>query len=243
MFAAIREYFARPEEPPPRRGRGRRMARLFAFEFSVVLLGVLAAQLLQDWFSDRRDARLALAAVSSLDQETKRFVTTAEYRLRVHDCETARLARLRELVREGKAATEAERETPLMPMPVITEWSDEMRQLVARHVDPQALNRHGAMRLLATMISDRQRQLEDQWADFLLLAPEARDTGNKGELALAVARSSGLLSAIDMNADFVRKYAPDVEPDPKGLERLAAMEHPCSGAASRPVAAPPAAGR
>ena len=237
MFAALREYFSGPEEPLPRRGRGRRLAQLFAFEFIVVLLGVLAAQLLQDWFSERRDARLAHAAVGSFDEEVKRFVTTAEYRLRVHQCEIGRLARLRELIRTGGSATEAERESPLMPMPAITEWSDEMRQLVARHVSSQALNRHGAMRILAQMISERQRQLEDQWADFRLLAPEALDSENKGELALAAARSSGLLSAIDMNMSFVRQYAPDVQPDSKSLERLIVMEHPCSGAASRPAAA------
>lgn len=236
MFAALREYFSGPEEPLPRRGRGRRLVQLFAFEFVVVLLGVMAAQLLQDWFSERRDARLAYSAVRSFEEETKRFVTTAEYRLRVHECEIGRLNRLRELVRTGGAATEAERESPLMPMPVITEWSDEMRQLITRHVNPQMLNRHGALRLLAQMIAERQRQLEDQWADFLLLAPEALDPGNKGELALAVARSSGLLSAIDMNATFVRQYAPDVQPDSKSLERFAAMEHPCSAAASRPAA-------
>lgn len=238
MFAALREYFSGPEEPLPRRGRGRRLAQLFAFEFIVVLLGVLTAQLLQDWFSERRDARLARAIVASFEQETKRFVTTAEYRARVHQCEMARLARLGELIRTGRPATEAERETPLMPMPVITEWSDELRQLVTRHVNAQAVGKHDAMLVLARMVSERQRQLEDQWADFLLLAPEALDPENKGELALAAARSSGLLSAIDMNMSFVRQYAPDVQPDGKSLERLAAMEHPCSGAAARPVAVP-----
>jgi hypothetical protein len=239
MFAALREYFARPEAPVGRRGRGRRLAQLFVFEFVVVLLGVLAAALLQDWFAERKDARSAQAAVAALDEETRRFADAAEYRMRAHDCETARLARLGELIRTGGTATEAERDSPLMPMPVITDWSEDTKQIVTRHVGKQAVNRYGALRLLAQMISERQRQLEDQWADFLLLRPGAGSEANRGDLALAVARSSGLLAAIDMNAAYVRQYAPDIKPDEKQLAQLAKMDHPCAAAALKPV--PPSA--
>jgi len=237
MFAALRDYFAKPEAPVQRRGRGRRLAQLFAFEFTVVLLGVLAAALLQDWFSERKDVRRAQAAVAALDEETKRFATTAEYRRRAHECEVARLARLSELIRTGGTATAAERATPLMPMPVITDWSEDTKQIVARHVGQQAVNRYGAMRLLAQMIAERQRQLEDQWADFLLLEPGKSAGANRGDLALAVARSSGLLAAIDMNAAYVSLYAPSIQPDEKGLERLAKMEHPCAAVALQPSGA------
>jgi hypothetical protein len=235
MFAALRDYFARPEAPVERRGRGRRLAQLFLFEFVVVLLGVLAAALLQDWFAERKDARSAQAAVAALDEETGRFVTSAEYRLRAHECETARLARLGELIRTGGTATEAERDSPIMPMPVITDWSEDTKQLVTRHVGQQAVNRYGALRLLAQMISERQRQLEDQWADFLLLAPGAGAEANRGDLALAVARSSGLLAAIDMNAAYVHQYAPAIKPDEKRLQQLAKMDHPCAAVALKPV--------
>lgn len=235
MFAALREYFARPHEPASTRGRGRRLAQLFVFEFVVVLLGVLAAQFLQDLFSERKDARRAHAAVAAFDEETKRFATTAEYRLRAHECETARLARFRELIRTGGVATEAELITPIMPMPGITDWSDDTKQIVARHVNNQAVNRYGGVRMLAQMISERQRQLEDQWADFRLLETAGRDEQAKGELALAAARSSGLLDAIDSNAAYVRLYAPKAEPEQRGLERLAKMDHPCAAAALKPV--------
>ena len=236
MFSAIREYFAKPEEPSPRRGRGRRLAQLFAFEFVVVLAGVLAAQVLQDWFSERRDARRAHEAVAAFGEETRRFVTTAEYRLRAHACETARLARLTELIRTGGTANDTERATPIMPMPSITDWSDDTRRDVARHVNARTLARYDGLRLLTQMISERQRQLEDQWADFRLLEPGARDAGDRGELGLAAARSSGLLAAIDMNARYVRQYAPDVQPDNRILEQLASMDHPCAAVGRRPVA-------
>ena len=240
MFKALRDYFSRPEQEAPKRGRGRRLAGLFAFEFVVVLLGVLAAQLLQDWFAERRDARRAAAFVAELGEETARFVTSAEYRLRAHDCETARLARLAELIRTGQPADEAERAAPLMPMPVITGWSDETRQIVARHSGAEAIARFDALRLLAQMISERQRRLEDQWADFRLLAPEARGMGDSRDLALAAARSSGLLAAIDMNAQIlVQRYGAEFEADRDRLAQLAAMDHPCAAVALRPVVSEP----
>ena len=133
MFKALRDYFSGAEARPPRRRRARRLVQLFAFEFVVVLLGVLAAQLLQDWYAERKDARRAQAVLAAFAGETRRFVTTAEYRDRAHACEMARLARLAELVRTGGTADEAERATPLMPMPIITDWSDDTRQIVARH--------------------------------------------------------------------------------------------------------------
>lgn len=236
MFSAIREYFARPDDPPLRRGRGRRLAALFVFEFVVVLFGVLAAQLLQDWFSARGDVRRAREAVAALDEETKRFATVAEYRLRAHKCETDRLERLTAVIRSGEAASEAERATPIMPMPIVTEWSDSTRALVARHGSSRTLNRYDALRLLAHMISERQRQLENQWADFRLLAPEVRSTQDRGVLALAAARSQGLLTMIDSNAGHVRKYyTADVRLDEKSMAAVARMDHPCAAAALVPL--------
>ena len=237
MFKALRDYFSGAEARPPRRRRARRLVQLFAFEFVVVLLGVLAAQLLQDWYAERKDARRAQAVLAAFAAESRRFVTTAEYRDRAHACEMARLARLAELVRTGGTADEAERATPLMPMPIITDWSDDTRQIVARHAGEADLARYDGLKLLAGMISERQRLLEDQWADFRLLAPGAGGAANRPDLALAVARSSGLLSAIDMNARFVHRYAPDVQPERKALEQLAAMDHPCAAIALKPATA------
>lgn len=235
MFRAIRDYFARPDDPLPRRGRGRRVAALFVFEFVVVLLGVLAAQLLQGWFADRGDARRAREAVVALDLEAKRFATVAEYRLRAHACETGRLARLMKIIRSGEVADEAERVTPIMPMPLVTEWSDATRAVVGRHETNRALNRYDSLRLMGQMISERQRQLENQWADFRLLAPEARSPDDRGALALAAARALGLLTMIDMNAAYVRQYTAKIEPDGKALAALAQMDHPCAASALVPA--------
>jgi hypothetical protein len=232
----LREAFAASGERPPLKGRGRKLLSLFTFEFVVVVLGVFAAQVLQDWFGDRAEARRGAEAVAVLDREAERFVSTAEYRLRAHDCETKRLDRIAALVRSGASGTPEELATPLMPMPVITQWSDETRLAVARHADTSVLQRYDGLTLLARMISERQRALEDRWADFRLLEPQWAGLARpQGELALAVARARGLLGAIDMNAAYVASLAPKARPQQRGLAALAAMDHPCAAVAMVPA--------
>ena len=240
MFSAVREYFQRPDEPSPLRGRGRRVAGLFIFEFIVVVLGVLAAQLLQDWFGQLNDQRRAREVVAAFEDEARRFAMTAEFRLRTHECEVGRLARLTALTRGGRAASEVERYMPMMPMPVITRWEEQSRRGVERHFDPKVLPRYDSLLVLATMMSERQRQLENQWADFRLLDPDAGpiDPQNRATLALSAARTAGLLYAIDMNAGLVAKHVPGFKVDETKMAVIAKYEHPCAPFAARPVAQP-----
>ena len=49
MFHAVRQWWGS--------GRGKITARLFAFEFLVVVAGVLTAQALANWVADRADQR------------------------------------------------------------------------------------------------------------------------------------------------------------------------------------------
>jgi hypothetical protein len=237
MFQFIREYFAAPDDPPPRKGRGRRVAAVFAFEFVVVVLGVLVAQLIGDWFAGRAEAQRATEALALLDQEANRFATTSEYRLRAHECEVRRLKRFGALVRAGGTLPPAELPPPIMPMPSISEWSDGTRAAVARHGDSRDLQRYDGLRLLAQMISERQRRLEDQWADFALLGSDwaGSDAGRRSDLALAVTRSEGLLGAMDMNAGLVQRLFPRFRPEQRALRQLAQMDHPCASSALTPL--------
>lgn len=63
MFQAVRESLA---AALPRRGK--RLAALFAFEFVVVLLGVLAAQVVQNWAREREVRRETLEARQRLER-------------------------------------------------------------------------------------------------------------------------------------------------------------------------------
>ena len=244
MFKALREYFARPEERPPIRGRGRRLSALFLFEFVVVVLGVLAAQLLQDWFAARAEERRGREAVAAFEREAQQFATTSAFRVRTHECEAGRLRELVRLARSGSAATSEQRAMPMMPMPLITRWEEGTRTAVQRHADPELIQRYDGLLILATMMSERQRRLEDQWADFRLLdvesgplQPEHRPT-----LTLAGARAMGLLYAIDMNAEIVVGNLPGFKVDEDRMKAISKVDHPCAKHAATPVAKAPVTG-
>lgn len=239
MFAVIREYFGRGE-PAPVRGRGRRLLALFTFEFAVVVLGVLAAQLLQDWFAQRNEARRAKEAMTSFTQELGSFRAMAEYRIRADECETDRILRLGRLASSGSKAAPADLQPPIMPMPTFTLWSEDTISAVTRHSDSAYLKTYDATTLLARMISERQRRLEDQWADFRLLSPDAGPLTAEARMivATAAARANGLLSAIDSNAYRLTQMLPRSKETGPMLTRLAAIDHPCAKAALVPYKPP-----
>jgi hypothetical protein len=244
MFQAAREYFARPEEARPIRGRGRRLSSLFLFEFVVVVLGVLAAQLLQDWFGRRAEERRANEAVAAFEQEAQQLATTSAFRVRTHECEANRLQQLIRVARAGASATLEQRAMPLMPMPVITPWEEGTRSAVRRHAAPEVLQRFDALRVLATMMGERQRRLEDQWADFRLLDPAAGPVApeSRAALALAGARSMGLLYAIDMNAELVIGSVKGFKVEEARMQAISKLDHPCAKSAAVPVSKAPQTG-
>lgn len=237
MFHALRAFFIHPDGNRWRGRRARALAWLFLFEFAVVLLGVLAAQLTQGWFAVRADRARAQEAVAMLHREAEQFARLAEFRLRTHECEKARIERLVQLADGDGRATPEDIATPLMPMPSITEWSDATRALVALHAGMEEANGHDGFKLLATMISERQRRLEDQWADFRLLShgDGTLDDGERAAVRLAAARVAGLLHQIDNNARFVRQRFPELPDADATALRMAEMNHPCAGAATMPV--------
>ena len=242
MFLAIRDYFARPDETVMRRGRGRRLIALFLFEFIVVVLGVLAAQLLQDRFAQRNEARRAREAVMALAEESANFLTIAEYRIRADECESKRIARLASLAASGDTARPDDLKPPIMPMPTITAWSDDTRSAVMRYAGAKDVRAYDLMSLYARMISERQRRLEDQWADFRLLSPKAGKLTPDGRTAvmLAASRAGGLLDAIDNNAYSMTKASPPAKETTEVMKRMSKLKHPCASAALVPFKLPAA---
>ena len=75
MFAALRSFF-RPSGDPvgPRKGRRwDRTLRLFAFEFVVVVAGVLAAQALQSWAAERSQRASGRVLLAGARQNVQSF--------------------------------------------------------------------------------------------------------------------------------------------------------------------------
>src|SRR5437868_7784966 len=85
MFRAVRDSLLN-RGTLFRSHRLQRTGRLFLFEFVVVLLGVLAAQMLQGWVADRQSRRQASAAVAQLRVEAATMVSQAGFWRRSGPC-------------------------------------------------------------------------------------------------------------------------------------------------------------
>jgi hypothetical protein len=97
MFRAIREAFGRWRDPAlstTRRRRSARIAKLFLFEFVVVVTGVLVAQMLQEYFANARAARDATMTVERARAEAAAFRATSEYWLAAAPCLESRMDEL-----------------------------------------------------------------------------------------------------------------------------------------------------
>ena len=85
-----------------------------------------------------------------------------------------------------------------------------------------------------------KRRLEDQWADFRLLSPEAGPLTADGRTAmmLAAARARGLIDAMDSNAYQVTKQFPPTKRELEAMVKwLAKSKHPCASAGLKPYEA------
>jgi hypothetical protein len=169
MFHLLRRYFAGREAPAWRGWRGWRLAGLFVFEFTVVLLGVLAAQWLAAEADERRERRLAAETHASMNEELQQLVTTLTRDLRAARCVYQELAAT---MRSIDAPTEEPRWSmplPLMITPRISEWGDERRVLMERYYGPQVVTWHENLVTVTGFIAENQREMERNFATIRLL--------------------------------------------------------------------------
>ncbi|RDC60918.1 hypothetical protein HME9302_02135 [Alteripontixanthobacter maritimus] len=93
MFLTAREWFRKRSEVHPR-GRKRRIAKLFVFEFTIVVLGVLAAQMLQNQVVQNTEIRRGNTVASQMEQAALHFAAIANVGQRNESCFRERLTRL-----------------------------------------------------------------------------------------------------------------------------------------------------
>lgn len=236
MFHLIREYFAASEDRPPRKGRARKLAGLFAFEFVVVLLGVLAAQLLQSWMADRGDRANAQEAMASYRAIIPEVLTVAEFRWRTAPCLQKRMLSYAKIAGANGTIPDRDIQTPDMPMPSVPIWTKPTRALVERCYGREEVQRYDAVALLVKMIAERQRAIEADWTIFGLLAEEVAPAMDEDRSAvrLAAARVSGSLGNISSNSARLKQILAPLGYDDESLRAWSKMKGACSTEANTP---------
>ena len=94
MFLTIREWFHRRRSGDRIPGRKRRIARLFVFEFVIVVLGVLVAQTLQLAFASQLEEQRGREVAKQLESAAFHFAAIGDVGQRNRECFNERLDRL-----------------------------------------------------------------------------------------------------------------------------------------------------
>ena len=205
MFAAVRTRFRRWDELATEvltSRRGRRIAALFLFEFVVVLLGVLAAQMLQERAARGRAEADARAAIDRASEEVAGFRSTAEYWLRASSCLADRMDSFMRAAAGGAADSIATEPRPRMPLSALTPWS-EATTITARELyGERVVANYSGLATMAAKMAQDSHELAGEWALLGLTNPELGSVTREDRLhaRLAASRIKGRLASINVTA-------------------------------------------
>ena len=171
--------------------RLQRTARLFLFEFVVVLLGVLAAQMLQDFAADRRSRGDATFAYNQLQQNIANLKAIGDFWDRSAPCLIDHVQMIGNAASGGRMLPAKAIGRPALPTPEFTEWTESTRAAVERRFGQQAVADHDSVGQQAQIILGFNRELASDWSVFPLLderlgTPSPEDRAN---VRLAAARA------------------------------------------------------
>lgn len=205
MFQAIRQFFAVKALPAldERKVRKvRRLAGLFLFEFIVVVLGVLAAQMLQESAATARAEADARAAVARAAGEAANFRATSEYWLDAAPCLERRMAELMRAAANGIPDSPLRGTRPRIPLSIVTPWS-EATALTARRVHgDQLVTDYAALGTMAAKMADDSYDLAGDWALLGLIDPSLGTVAREDRInvRLAAGRIMGRLASLQVTA-------------------------------------------
>ncbi len=195
MFHAIREYFARPDEPVSLRGRGRRLGALFLFEFVVVLLGVLVAQWVADWAQERADLAVMERSKSRMDEEISSAMANAQAWLVAIPCLDDQMSGVMRAAGGDRSLDPATLERPGFRIPSIEPMTPESSLLLIDRYGSKKANLYASMQIRTDHIADLSNRVAEQWMGLSILDP-AYGAVREGDRVNARAIASQIRSAL-----------------------------------------------
>jgi hypothetical protein len=235
MFAAVRDRYYSLRQvfaAPATRRRMRRLSGLFVFEFVVVLLGVLAAQMLQENFADARARRDAKATVERARQEAAGFRSTSEYWLAAGPCLEAKMDEVMRAAAEGVDRSELHGPRPRIPLSALTPWSESTMNAARQTYGDEAVAVYFALHTMATKMADDSHELAGDRALLGLADPRFGPVSREDRMntRIAAGRIKGRLASLGVTARYgvlsAERLAIPADPERK---RLLTLPAGCSG--------------
>ena len=212
MFQAVRDHVRRwwnPELADPRARRSRRLARLFLFEFTVVVLGVLVAQSLQEYASDlraRSDMRVQRARADFQIADSR---STSEFWLALAPCLSAQMDRVMLAVAAGETPASRDIATPPYFTARISPWSEQSILTLRRDYGDNIAAHYVSLVDIAAFQTDHIRQLSREWAPLARADPKlgAINAADRDAVRAAAAGVKAQLERIVSNANSAVRRA------------------------------------
>lgn len=190
MFHAVRDWWLG--------GRGKMTARLFAFEFVVVVAGVLVAQALAGWIQQR-------GQIANMESERSRArfdLTDVHATVQIWRAASPCLSKRMEDVMAGKAFAAGALRKPTLVSVGFVPPSTEVMDLIRRHHGPEAeldlliLGKDGAVIDAAVL------KIIDSWSRLTLVDPAHGPiaTADRSAARIAAADIAAQLRRIDLSA-------------------------------------------
>lgn len=198
MFMAVRRWWS---------GRDKaRIAGLFAFEFTVVVLGVLTAQAVADWSRDRTARRDMLASKAEADQQAARLAAASVAYGRVIPCMDGRMMLIMRAASSGQPLDPAMLVRPTVRSDPFTPLSGEnlihLRKYYGREVANSYVRLAGNHGRFVELVA----ALADGWQSLTIISPEAGRVGpgDRQEARVIAARMRSTLRSLrQMNRNIV----------------------------------------
>lgn len=195
MFHAIRSFFARADDAPVRRGRGRRLAALFAFEFIVVLLGVLVAQWVADWARDRSDLAVMERSKIRMDDEVSDAMANAQAWLVAIPCLDQQMRDVMRAAGGDRPLDPATLERPGFRVPVVQPLPPESSLLLIDRYGSEKAQLYASIQIRTNHVASLSNRVAEQWMGLSVL-DSAYGTVREGDRVNARALASQIRSAL-----------------------------------------------
>lgn len=151
--------------------RPTRLAGLFLFEFTVVLLGVLAAQAVADWAEDRRLLHEAEMQYTQARDQAIELARVHAYWAKVAPCLADRARGIARLAADGGTLSAADIGRPALPTVRMPAWDPDVRRVAYARYGKQKMDAIAGLEVAVMVTIDTSIRIREGWSKFALLDP------------------------------------------------------------------------
>ena len=163
MFHAVRQWWSG--------GRGKVTARLFLFEFVVVVAGVLTAQALANWVADRAQQRDVAEEDKRIRYEIGRARQVARIWTAAAPCLKKRVERVARLASSNGNIDPNELQVPQFIGYTVEQVSPDMSRELHDRLGNERVDNYSGVMTASSMLVNAYRDVRRGWDRFALLDP------------------------------------------------------------------------